>query len=93
MHFQEGPVTTVAGRHAREILWRNAGVGPDDIDVTGSYDAFTFTALLQFEAYGFCGRAQAAATSATAPSGSAAGARTTPAAATCARATRTASAW
>ena len=43
MHFQEGPV-----------LWRNAGVGPQDIDVTGSYDAFTFTALMQFEAYGFC---------------------------------------
>ncbi len=54
MHFQEGPVTEVAGRHARDILWRNAGVAPDDIDVTGSYDAFTFTSLLQFEAYGFC---------------------------------------
>jgi hypothetical protein len=50
MHFQEGPVTMVAGRHAREILWRNAGVGPDEIHVTGSYDAFTFTSLLQFEA-------------------------------------------
>ena len=54
MHFQEGPITMVAGRHAREILWWNAGVGPEDIDVTGSYDAFTFTSLLQFEAYGFC---------------------------------------
>ncbi|MGH6897769.1 MAG: thiolase C-terminal domain-containing protein [Geminicoccaceae bacterium] len=54
MHFQAGPITMVAGRHAREILWRNAGVGPEDIDVTGAYDAFTFTALLQFEAYGFC---------------------------------------
>ena len=54
MYFQAGPVTMVAGRHAREILWRNAGVGPDEIDVTGSYDAFTFTSLLQFEAYGFC---------------------------------------
>jgi acetyl-CoA acetyltransferase len=54
MHFQEGPVTMVAGRYAREILWRNAGIGPEDIDVTGSYDAFTFTSLLQFEAYGFC---------------------------------------
>jgi acetyl-CoA acetyltransferase len=54
MHFQEGPVTTVAGRRAREILWKNAGVEPESIDVTGSYDAFTFTALMQFEAYGFC---------------------------------------
>jgi acetyl-CoA acetyltransferase len=54
MHFQVGPTTEVAGRYAKDILWPNAGVGPDEIDVTGSYDAFTFTALLQFEAYGFC---------------------------------------
>ncbi len=32
----------------------NAGVGPQDIDVTGSYDAFTFTTMLQLEEYGFC---------------------------------------
>ena len=38
----------------REILWPNAGVGPEDIDVTGSYDAFTFTTMLQLEDYGFC---------------------------------------
>ena len=54
MHFQVGPTTEVAGRYARDILWPNAGVGPDEIDLTGAYDAFTFTALLQFEAYGFC---------------------------------------
>ena len=54
MHYQSGPISTVAGRYAREILWPNAGVGPEDIDVTGSYDAFTFTTLLQLEDYGFC---------------------------------------
>ncbi len=54
MHYQCGPISTVAGRYAREILWPNAGVGPEDIDVTGSYDAFTFTTLLQLEDYGFC---------------------------------------
>ncbi len=54
MHFQHGPISTVAGHYAREILWPNAGVGPEDIDVTGSYDAFTFTTMLQLEAYGFC---------------------------------------
>ena len=53
-HYQHGPTTTVAGHYAREILWPNAGVGPEDIDVTGSYDAFTFTTLLQLEDYGFC---------------------------------------
>lgn len=54
MHYQSGPISTVAGRYAREILWPNAGVEPADIDVTGSYDAFTFTTLLQLEDYGFC---------------------------------------
>jgi acetyl-CoA acetyltransferase len=54
MHYQAGPISTVAGRYAREILWPNAGVSPDDIDITGSYDAFTFTTMLQLEDYGFC---------------------------------------
>jgi acetyl-CoA acetyltransferase len=55
MHFQRGPATEVAGHFARDILWPNAGLGPEEVDLTGSYDAFTFTSLLQFEAYGFCG--------------------------------------
>ena len=54
MHYQTGPISTVAGKYAREILWPNAGIGPQDVDVTGSYDAFTFTTMLQLEDYGFC---------------------------------------
>jgi acetyl-CoA acetyltransferase len=54
MHYQCGPISTVAGRYARDILWPNSGVGPEDIDITGSYDAFTFTTMLQLEDYGFC---------------------------------------
>ena len=54
MHYQSGPISTVAGHYAKDILWPNAGVGPQDIQVTGSYDAFTFTTLLQLEDYGFC---------------------------------------
>ncbi len=54
MHYQAGPISTVAGHYAKELLWPNAGVGPDDIDLTGSYDAFTFTTMLQLEDYGFC---------------------------------------
>ncbi len=54
MHYQHGPISTVAGYYAKNILWPNAGVGPEDIDVTGSYDAFTFTTMLQLEDYGFC---------------------------------------
>ncbi len=54
MYYQAGPVSTVAGHYAKDILWPNAGVGPEEIDVTGSYDAFTFTTMLQLEDYGFC---------------------------------------
>jgi acetyl-CoA acetyltransferase len=61
MHYQHGPISTVAGRYAREILWRNSGVGPQDVDVTGSYDAFTFTTMLQLEDYGFCKKGEGGA--------------------------------
>ncbi len=54
MHYQHGPISTVAGHYAKELLWPNAGVGPEEIDITGSYDAFTFTTTLQLEEYGFC---------------------------------------
>ena len=54
MHYQHGPISTVAGHYGKDILWPNAGVGPEDIDLTGAYDAFTFTTMLQLEDYGFC---------------------------------------
>jgi acetyl-CoA acetyltransferase len=54
MHYQCGPISTVAGHYAKNILWPNAGVGPEDVDLTGAYDAFTFTSMLQLEDYGFC---------------------------------------
>jgi acetyl-CoA acetyltransferase len=54
MHYQCGPISTVAGHYAKDILWPNSGVGPEDVDITGSYDAFTFTTMLQLEDYGFC---------------------------------------
>ncbi len=54
MHFQHGPISTVAGHYIKDIIYRNAGVGPEDIQCTGAYDAFTFTSMLQLEDYGFC---------------------------------------
>ena len=54
MHYQCSPITRQAGYYAQRIVFRNAGVEPDDIQVTGCYDAFTFTPILLFEAYGFC---------------------------------------
>ena len=53
-HWAHGPVSRVAGYHAKDIVFRQAGVGPEDVDITGSYDAFTFTTMLQLEEYGFC---------------------------------------
>jgi acetyl-CoA acetyltransferase len=53
-HWNDGPINRSGGIYAGPIVFSNAGVGPEDIDATGSYDAFTFTALLQLEAFGFC---------------------------------------
>jgi acetyl-CoA acetyltransferase len=53
-HWAHGPITRVAGYYAKDIVFGQAGVGPGDVDVTGSYDAFTFTTMLQLEEYGFC---------------------------------------
>ena len=54
MHYQSGPISTTAGIYARDRLWSGAGVTPEEVDLTGAYDAFTFTALMQLEDYGFC---------------------------------------
>ena len=35
-------------------MFGQAGITPEDVDITGSYDAFTFTTMLQLEEYGFC---------------------------------------
>jgi acetyl-CoA acetyltransferase len=59
MHYQHGPITTTAGAYARERLWSLAGLGPQEVDVTGTYDAFTFTVLMQLEDYGFCAKGEA----------------------------------
>jgi acetyl-CoA acetyltransferase len=52
--YNDAPVTSVAGKYAAPRVFGMAGVGPEDIDLTGSYDAFTFTTMLQLEDYGFC---------------------------------------
>ena len=61
MHYQYGPITTVAAKWAAPRLWNGAGLGPEDVDVTGSYDAFTFTTMLQLEDYGFCKKGEGGA--------------------------------
>lgn len=54
-YHQCDPITRQAGHYGARIVFRNAGVEPEDIQVTGCYDAFTFTPVLLFEGYGFCG--------------------------------------
>ena len=53
-HYQHAPITRVAGYYVGPRLFDLADMTHDDIDVTGCYDAFTYTTLLQFEDYGFC---------------------------------------
>jgi acetyl-CoA acetyltransferase len=53
-HWAHGPISRVAGYYAKDIVFGQAGITPEDVDITGSYDAFTFTTMLQLEEYGFC---------------------------------------
>jgi len=57
-HYQHGPISRVAGHYISPRVFDLAGVTHEDIDVTGCYDAFTYTALLQFEDYGWCGKGE-----------------------------------
>lgn len=60
-HWAAGPITRVAGYYAKDIVFGQAGIGPEDVDLTGSYDAFTFTTMLQLEEYGFCKKGEGGA--------------------------------
>ena len=89
-----GPIIRVAGYYAKDIVFPQAGIRPEDVDVTGSYDAFTFTTMLQLEEYGFCKKGEGGAVRLERHHRArAASARTTPRAATSARATPTACRW
>jgi acetyl-CoA acetyltransferase len=60
-YFYQGRITRVAGYHARDLVFPAAGIAPADVDVTGAYDAFTFTAMLQLEEFGFCPKGEGGA--------------------------------
>jgi acetyl-CoA acetyltransferase len=60
-HWAHGPISRVAGYYAKDIVFPQAGISPEDVDVTGSYDAFTFTTMLQLEEYGFCKKGEGGA--------------------------------
>ncbi|MGH7964655.1 MAG: thiolase C-terminal domain-containing protein, partial [Candidatus Binatia bacterium] len=48
-----------AGNYARKRLFGMAGISQKDVNLISGYDAFTFTTLIQLEAYGFCGKGEA----------------------------------
>jgi acetyl-CoA acetyltransferase len=58
-YYSEDPLTGPAWACARK-LWAQAAFGPADVDVAQIYDAFTPLILFSLEAYGFCGRGEAA---------------------------------
>jgi acetyl-CoA acetyltransferase len=60
-HWAHGPISRVAGYYAKDIVFPQAGIRPEDVHVTGSYDAFTFTTMLQLEEYGFCKKGEGGA--------------------------------
>jgi acetyl-CoA acetyltransferase len=51
---QCSPITRQAGYYGRRLAFRNAGIEPADIHVTGCYDCFTFSPIFLLEAYGYC---------------------------------------
>lgn len=52
-YFTRDPLDS-PGHYAAQDLWRNAGVGPGEIDVVQLYDAFSPLVPISLEAYGFC---------------------------------------
>jgi acetyl-CoA acetyltransferase len=52
--IQCSPITRQAGYYGGRLAFRNAGVEPADIQVTGCYDCFTFSPIILLEAYGYC---------------------------------------
>jgi acetyl-CoA acetyltransferase len=57
-YFRDDPLQGPAWACA-EVLWRQAAVGPHEVDVAQFYDAFSPLVLLSLEGYGFCKRGEA----------------------------------
>lgn len=51
-------LTTTPAAVSGAEAYRQAGIGPDDVDVAEVYDSFTYTALVQLEDLGFCAKGE-----------------------------------
>lgn len=58
VHDRRDPLWLQAAQDSAQRAYRQAGVGPDDIDLFELHDAFTIMAALSLEACGFAGRGQ-----------------------------------
>jgi acetyl-CoA acetyltransferase len=58
--FRES-ITSLPGTAVSEVLYRRAGLGPEDVDVAQLYDCFTITVLMQLEDWGFCKKGEGGA--------------------------------
>jgi acetyl-CoA acetyltransferase len=56
--FRDMTIPEITVRGAQEA-YRDAGIGPKDVDVAEVHDAFSIAELLYYEAFGFCERGQA----------------------------------
>lgn len=55
-NYPEGEVSPLRGgwETYREALWRDAGLGPDDMDFVQAYDDYPIMVAIQLEDHGFC---------------------------------------
>jgi acetyl-CoA acetyltransferase len=51
---RDGVPAGYVGRSAARRAFRQAGIGPSDVDVAEMYDPFSFEVIRQLEAFGFC---------------------------------------
>ncbi len=58
-NYSRDVIHEVAGFYGRNRMFGMSGVTANDVSITSSYDAFTFTTLIQLEAYGFVPRGEA----------------------------------
>ncbi|TNE34610.1 MAG: hypothetical protein EP348_10580 [Alphaproteobacteria bacterium] len=58
-NMPEAEYSTGGGLQLAEELYREAGIGPEDVDTAQIYDHFSHFVLMNLETFGFCGRGEA----------------------------------